>query len=701
MKEKFNFRGSPTSGQDFYMLAVLKKVDEFKNKNFPNFSHLGIGSEKYFFLCQNQYKNSSGEMSQRLYWSSDPEDFQKSENLNHQNQGVVRVNIFSSKNTNYLRYRTTFTNFSTHTPEPGVYKNFSRNLNRLSDNDQLFPVSFNLKNNKYNINTQQQLYYSIPYQISNPDMYLVQGFSASKGNEIPWVFRKIQGKTGATSSSGVTVPKPSSTPQQTDMIYNFVNLAALDTVTGTSFSKFNYGSVEYKEITSLSAAGTSFFYSDKVLKLNTHSSDFNILEKHNSDIKLIHPSSGASTVIYYNKLVKNGDTAEFYLPNSTYSKDLLGSAFEMEKNETNVSLLYNIRNSDSCFCEIGSEVDFSDYFDIYLIPEEEHANFPGGYHLNNRHVFPICSSLYPSEGGIFFTPTQGSELLSFFSPVSRQPASSVAQMSGPIGTNPQNVPSANNYMSPDCSTISDPKFNLSKLRHYKKIYNLLMFNEIGSLNNKIWSNTGITSFPTIAMHKQPFTFFTWDSWEASRNSYMYDYCVDNNFCGFCFGRNKAGRSICFADRLTRKHAVLTTSENVLSPLANEERYTGTEAEGGDSKNWLIGVYVFAGLLGALILMTFVYYGTLKKNPGTQEKIHISGGTMFATISFCAAVLAFMYYIAEDLMKCESLPSPACPQQSCDTEGESQYQDSGNDTCKFCPVWTKPDGTEVKWNANPY
>ena len=104
----------------------------------PKFSQLGIGSEKYFFLCQNQYKNSSGEMSQRLYWSSDPEDFQKSENLNHQNQGVVRVNIFSSKNTNYLRYRTTFTNFSTHTPEPGVYKNFSRNLNRLSDNDQLF-----------------------------------------------------------------------------------------------------------------------------------------------------------------------------------------------------------------------------------------------------------------------------------------------------------------------------------------------------------------------------------------------------------------------------------------------------------------------------------------------------------------------------------------------------------------------------------
>ena len=35
MKEKFNFRGSPTSGQDFYMLAVLKKVDEFKNKNSP------------------------------------------------------------------------------------------------------------------------------------------------------------------------------------------------------------------------------------------------------------------------------------------------------------------------------------------------------------------------------------------------------------------------------------------------------------------------------------------------------------------------------------------------------------------------------------------------------------------------------------------------------------------------------------------
>ena len=58
--EKFNFRGQVKPGQDFYMLAVLKKEyltgeNNFISENGYNFEYLGTESDKYFFLCLNHY----------------------------------------------------------------------------------------------------------------------------------------------------------------------------------------------------------------------------------------------------------------------------------------------------------------------------------------------------------------------------------------------------------------------------------------------------------------------------------------------------------------------------------------------------------------------------------------------------------------------------------------------------------------------
>ena len=82
MNEKFNFRGFIKPKQDFYMLAVLdkNKVSNLVSKNSQNLEGLASNNvDKYFFLCQNQYE-IDGKNYQRLYWSSDPDDFQKSKN---------------------------------------------------------------------------------------------------------------------------------------------------------------------------------------------------------------------------------------------------------------------------------------------------------------------------------------------------------------------------------------------------------------------------------------------------------------------------------------------------------------------------------------------------------------------------------------------------------------------------------------------
>ena len=680
MNEKFNFRGSPSNEKDFYMLAILKKdkVSNFKSANTPNFDNLESNNkDKYFFLCQNQYDHPDGLTYQRLYWSSDPDDFQKSTNENHLNQGVVRVNSYTVNSQRVLRYRTTFSSSPNKIPEPGVYKNFGTDLENLTGSESSFLLNFNKKSSDYNLNN-SSLYYSIPYSVNTNFSYLVGGVASLTGNQIEWVFRKIKERGASSSEPKVTIPKPT-TAKDSENIYNFVDIETLNTTAGIEDSYFNYGCVKYVNVEGLSA-GVSFQEGDKILYLETHDPAISNFPQHYTDLRIQNAGGTSSSVIYYDSIIKNGTSLEIVLNDAVYSRGLIGSDFEIDVG-TELTLNLNLRNHEDCFCKLGTTSDFNEYFDIYLIPTEETAIFPSGHILSNHTFFPTCAS-DTVDSGKFFTPEYGTPELSFYNDKSRKPHNDSSLMT---------TANRNKYISDSCSTVS-PIINLGKLNSYRKIYNLLFFKELGVLNTDIWSNTGITAFPSIAKHSSfPITFYTWDVWEAARQAHMYDYCNSFNYCGFCFGLNQNAENICFVDNLTRKHAVLTSSTNVLPPLAANLRTAGSNNTVQDvsENSYDIAFYVFLGLFGAWIILAVTVY---HKDEKVLKRTNIV--STIVLILFMTAILVYMDSVGKSLTKCESNQTASCPTFSNPNRGD-------NDNFLNHTQYILPDGTRKPLIPDPY
>lgn len=595
MGEKFNFRGSPKSNQDFYMLAILSqsKITEFKTQNNGNFSSLGESSDKYFFLCQNEY-TEGGEKFHRLYWSSDPDDFQPNYGQGFNNQGVVRVNYNSNSNTKPLRYRTVFNKQSRiRHPEPGVYNNFSPNLNTLTGDENSFGALFTSNFTK-NLNTDTKVYYSLPYNISNYQFgnINIQGEDSdnSLNRPINWIFRKIKNQTVASDT--VTVPKPTSLSYSSN-IFNFVDMKNLNTTSGTGDSFFNYGSVKYTNVNNL-VSGTSFYTTDTVLTLDSYPTEFSDFPKAEGNIMITNNTTSDRNVIFYDRLEKDGNQSKFYINSSSYNRGLIGQDFNVESG-TSINITFNERNDKECFTILGSGIDFSDFFDIYLIPTENNAFFPGGYTINDTNQFPICYS----SGGVLSAPiltpisnSTSGENLNFFNHISRSPNTDAAST----------LANPNDFI--DCNSAANPQsINLNKLVNYKKIYNLLVFFLINSLNSSYWTSSSFSGFPQIARDSYPITFFTWDVYEDARNSYMYNYCNLTSRCGFCYGRNDKGHDTCLSDALTKKHASLTSSSNVMVPLTGESRSTGSNNTGGNPTSYHdTGMIVMGVVLGIVILI---------------------------------------------------------------------------------------------------
>lgn len=152
-----------------------------------------------------------------------------------------------------------------------------------------------------------------------------------------------------------------------------------------------------------------------------------------------------------------------------------------------------------------------------------------------------------------------------------------------------------------------------------------MFFILGALDTTYWklnniypvSTAGFDSFPSIAEYDQPMTFFIWDNYSAAKSAYMYNYCQGNERCGFCFGKNDMGESVCFTDRLTRKNASLTSTSNVLVPLTGKERPTGTHSNPGKQfPIYAIFITVFTSIILVLFL---IFLFRAKRNERLKRK----------------------------------------------------------------------------------
>ena len=582
--EKFNFRGSPKPGDDFYMLAVLPKenIEQFKTDNGGNtgaFQFLSTEEDKYFFLCHNQYPHEGSEgdglqdFYDRLYWSCDPDDFQYNDLEGYRNEGVAKMSITSGVGN--LMYRSSFDGHFRSDRHMTTIFNASQDMGRIIRGNQSLPISFNIKNTAgdslYALKD-GSLFYSVPYGVRNSrTLYSVN--SGTTFNGIEWIFRRFDNLPAAAGTNGRAVGTlNTSANPNVDKIYNFVQMKNLSTPSGTSSSFFNYGSSE-------------FFYKDAVMAsdYSPSSTSFSIegdpllyenLQHSSSVIRLVKGAD--STTVRYSSITNTGTSIKFNVGGS-FQRGILGKDYSVSSGH-GVCIQINKRNTTQCFTKLKSATDFSDTFDVYLIPVEENAYFPGGFQARDNEIFTNDCTVYNKNNRI--TPKTGTFDLQFFSHNSREPFTHTQVTSGTI----------TDY-NPYYECGADFLHNHFKHTDYRKIYNLLFFHLIGSLNTSYWTDSGNAQYPNIAQNfssistntDQKSTFYMWDTLAESTAGYMFNYCKGNQVCGRCYGNNKDAQNICFADSLTRKYAALSNTGNskVNMPLTGKERPTGTHSNPGN------------------------------------------------------------------------------------------------------------------------
>ena len=503
----------------------------------------------------------------------------------------------------FLKYRTSFSGQKV-TSGTGSLENFGNNLSGLTGQEESFPVTFTPKYSK-NLNI-SSVYYSLPYEVANSNSLRFQT-SSSLYNNIEWVFRK---NTYSATEPGIAVSKPTTTPGHKN-VFSFVDIGSMDTVSVTSSSNFNYGSVRYTNVTT--TLNTEFTATSTTIKVS-HDSGFANFPHTNGLINITEGSESSltsGTVVKYFKMVKNDTEIDFIVKDPAYSIGLTGSINTPIDSGKNVTITLNQRNHEDCFNTLSAGAEFSTYFDIYLIPAEEYAYFPGGYQIKNSNIFSTsCSGSYYGNSAV--TPETGTNLLSFYSPDSRKPYTSSETMTYP-----------NHFIK--CSGSDPSSINQDKLNKYKKIYNLLLFYTLGSLQSNVWNlstsdptkTLGMKAYPSIAEYTVPLTFYAWNQHSEANSAYMFDYCDLNSVCGRCFGKNNQGESICHADFLTRKNAATTSSKNVKNPLTSG-RYTGSHSE-HQMPTWEIGAIATGSLFG-VIFLGFLFHKLWKERKLKERKL---------------------------------------------------------------------------------
>ena len=624
LDEKFNFRGSPKPGQDFYMLAVLKKEyitgeQGIIHNNSNNFDFLGTEQDKYFFLCLNHYQDATQDFYDRLYWSADPDDFQYNSLGSYMNEGVARISL-TNANRN-LVYRSSFDGDFTPAKDSTSYFNAEPDLSKLSRGKKALPVTFIRKelpgDQEYALK-ETSVFYSIPYKIVNSNT-LYSTKSRQSFNNIEWTFRKYEeNPTTIGGTSGRSVGILNEGPVNSDKIINFVQLKTLESSKGTSGSFFNYGTAEWRQQSS--TTGSSFYMGGaSIILKDTSNSDIYINSEKNNIMKINTITGSSNTVINYKSstVTPSGNTV-FFTDNT--SRGLTGSDFEIES-DTGVCVIFNYRNTENCFTKLTKKSKFDEWFDIYLIPTEENCYLPGGFHTRDNVLFPNSCQNSISLNGI--TPKKGLDNLKFFSHNSNAPFGTSQIISDPTSLN------FNQYF--DCTGSTQNGYNHYKDQDYRKIYNLLFFFLIGSLNPVYWNvnntlphptTSGIQAYPNIASEpifkngefSETITFYTWDTYAESSAAYMFNYCRGSDVCGRCSGNNKDAENICFADSLTRRNAVLSNTPNgkALIPLTGKERATGTHSNPGNHLPTFVIVIISVIVVVLCISVIAVLYVKRKK-----------------------------------------------------------------------------------------
>ena len=368
MSELFS-RGEIKNGNSFHIVARVKNdvTGPRLSSKISGLSAWNTGSDtpggKYFFLCQNQYR-LGGNSQQRLYFSSDPEDFQPDYNHNSLNTGCVFFKATKGLDLYTLRYSTTLD--KNNNKVPSYFKTISKNLNQQSMvNLSSYQIAIQFRNNNFNLT--DNLFLSVPY---NLNFLSNQNLQTTNSVFTNWVFRNV---TGDNSNN-----------------INFYQDNSLISL-GSSLVR---GDVENL---SLPLSSTNYSVSGNILTIKYSAlADANkkILKKFSQNEGIIQINN--EIIIYKTIIILGNEDRQLLI-----SKRGAAGTTVSDIPEDGITIKTDIRNTDTNFTVLNN-VDLSSILDFYIIPSTSIANFYKSRTLKNMVstlVKPDTIKIYNRETG--------------------------------------------------------------------------------------------------------------------------------------------------------------------------------------------------------------------------------------------------------------------------------------------------------------
>jgi len=583
----FFSRGSISSPNTrFHMAGLLKKGTEISklpptiisSSVIPN-DGTQTTKDVMFLLCLNHYKDSRGNEKQRIYWSCDPTDFIINYNDNSQNQGPVKLvftgksgtdfnqmKILTSKNMNVYSYYNHFDNNLTDSPH-------DIQLNNVS------PSSFQVTQNDYNL-PNNQIFLSIPYSIKTSN----QVNNISSTLKYKWSFRKILNSIQNDADGLKTIDANNST----GTYYNATNLFSNASALPEPFKNLNVPVINFtsnlfnvtKNIDSVT--GETYYQIPKASASNGWEGEedrFDLMAKSNGIIKFIDNSDPTKFIIinYNKKVIDSSERLRFYTSSSDETKFYGSTGINSIGSGVDCTITYELRNDPFGFGEItSSDNEVSDWMDFYFIPSETSAIFPSGFSLE-KHEFYTLDKLVPGNTFTIYNPAEGNNT------------------TGTVDSN------------------ENSSFDQFFYREFSTFFILKVLSGLPSY----WTTSGEPAFPKIATNpinngNTESTAFTWSTLSLANYDYMFDYCNNNETCGFCYGNGLTSK-LCVPHNDSKKVAVNYSLGNTDNPifLTNSNENKAQDLETDTDQFWvliIIMVVLFVILFVTIMVRSFAHIG---------------------------------------------------------------------------------------------
>ena len=497
-EKNFPFRGKINEyrgndiGKSFYIVGKFTEEGALASHNTGIFENSGFTTkqdlmDQNFVLCSNQYRNGNG-YNQRLYFSSDPHDYQIDRSNNSLNQGAANLIYTQDEGIINLRYMTYFDNRNKF--RQGDWKDIPINLDQIPMSDQVKSQNFIFNNNTYNLDN-TSLYYSVPYEITQIPK------NNTSSEDINFTFRGI-----STSTIGSCTYFPETSFSKTH--FHLSNVEKINVWSGTSVYIKTHPDHPDRYTLTVPISGLDPSTTPGLCILTDyHFNKNNVLKLH---------SFNNYEYVHCNFLGTSGTDAIFNI----YQRSLYDGESIPSTGLSGVSSITSeLRNTRDNFGEISSE-----NLRYYLIPYEAYGYFTGGVNLQ---MFAETGDSTPGNLKYFSTGVSSDNNVIY----------------DPITSN-----GSKNYTH--LTTLRNLDLNA-----YQKFYNYFVFLTSDYLKPTIWNtvssnrlgvNTGndITKF-TWSTTNEAYQAF----------AYNYCTKTPYETCGNCYGLNQFHQDSCYVSNETR------------------------------------------------------------------------------------------------------------------------------------------------------